>query len=514
MDMHQRNTEFSHIGCRDPTDPQDRKSDVAHCGGSGKASLEYLEPDRFCQTLQNIICLLEKLNAIDNPINKSKPGERGEDGVFTDILIDQFVAQDAMDKVEFHRIELDQAKAYIRHLLEERERIISRSSRGETKRLKQVQDELQILKQKHTVVEAELQLAREELRNVLKLNAAVRQRNAELVETNESLKGENIKFKGRLAVLRSDISKKNGQLQSVSQRQSEEMLTARHSARAKDIECSHLLVRIRELQEELTEWRQKNEGMQTRFDHVRGELEISHSQLREAKETNDKVEFQNEQLRDQVKELHGNVKSLHADHQKLAVEKKTNDSHESTISSLINQLADARADTLSARAEAKQVATQLESLKEKFVASVTRERALKAELSEARVREVKESVEETNTVQAAQLDSLKGVYMTKFKKMQKTINELNDKIYELERRELTRAPVIVSARRSTRDLKPLCIEIDEESESASVRSLPPIQAGAPPTTTSTADTRYRKPMRGLIDSLDPEPVKVNLDFSS
>ena len=513
MDMHQRNTEFSNIGCRDPIDPQDRKSDMEQSGCSDTASADILEPERFSQTLQNISCLLEKLNAIDNPMNKSKLAERGKDGAFNETLIEKFVAQDAMDKVEFHKIELDQAKAYIRHLVDERERILCRSSRGETKRLKQVQDELQLIKQKHTVVEAELQLSREELRNVLKLNAAVRQRNAELIETNESLKGENIKFKGRLAVLRSDISKKNGQLESVSQRQSEEMLTARHSARAKEIECTHLLARTRELQEELRESRQNTESMQTRYDYVRADLEMSQSQIREAKETCDKLGFQNVQLREQVQELQGNVKSLHADHQKLAVDNKTKDSHETTISSLINQLADARADTLSARAETKQVASQLESLKEKFVASVTRERTLKAELSEARAREVKEAAEEINTVQAAQLDSLKGVYMTKFKKMQKTINELNDKIYELERRELTRAPVIVSARKSARDQKPLCIEIDEESESASVRSLPPIQAEAPPTTTSTADTRYRKPMRGLIDSLDPEPIKVNLDFS-
>ena len=129
------------------------------------------------------------------------------------------------------------------------------------------------------------------------------------------------------------------------------------------------------------------------------------------------------------------------------------------MTNLLSQLADARADARTARNEAKNAVAQLDALRVKCVLALNREKRNRKDLEDMQAREDCEDHQPQALIQSLRdkLQVSSGIYLKRIQKLQGIVNELNDKVFELERRELKRAPVLVR-----RPPKNVSIEADDE----------------------------------------------------
>jgi hypothetical protein len=118
---------------------------------------------------------------------------------------------------------------------------------------------------------------------------------------------------------------------------------------------------------------------------------------------------------------------------------------------LVNQLSAAKDESLAARMEAQKYAIQLEEVRGQYTAALNKERQLRRRAIEQECFSILSKTGRLDlTARSADLASASStVYLKRIRKLQNTVNELNDRIAEFEKRELKRAPVVV--RRKKKD---------------------------------------------------------------
>ena len=117
---------------------------------------------------------------------------------------------------------------------------------------------------------------------------------------------------------------------------------------------------------------------------------------------------------------------------------------------LVNELSAAKNEALTAKMEAQKYAIQLEELRGQYTAALNKERQLRRKAIEQECFSILSKTGRLDqTSRSAEFPSASTtVYLKRIRKLQNTVNELNDRIAEFEKRELKRAPVVVRRRKN------------------------------------------------------------------
>lgn len=364
--------------------------------------------------------------------------------------LQEFQANEKSERCRFLELELSRANDRIKSLMS----AIQSSDRG---RLRNLNDQLGVINVRASTASAELQLARDEVRNLIKVNAAVRERNVHLSSETEKYKADAVRLKKRLSVIRAENSRLSDSLSSVTARESLDMCSARDSARRAETACSGLRQQQVVLEAQLAHSKKENVDLSSRVQSL--VLESGHLRDELMKRADEK-----EKLDESVLELEGRLRSIEADRERLVAQPTQAPSvSESLVASLVDQLTQAKEDALHARSESTRAQAELGELRLKCMQAIHRERHQRRDLDRSMM---------SSTVRGESLTRISEpgsqVYLKKIRKMQTVINQLNEQIFELEKRELQRAPVIV--RRSSRSLAALracpLVSLDDEESSA------------------------------------------------
>ena len=551
---------------------------VDHSGRIGSEDVSPIDPHstKFARTLENISTLFDRLSVIDDALLSQAQNESAissRSGTDTSRSRLEQVMNDIADgrspscpvgpscsrrnsvfkrirsgpegdaslagpddvaaqRANLLQLELERARDQIMRLVDERGALQNDFGHGDRKRMRHTAELLTIVRKKCTSLETELRLSQEELRNCLKLNSSLRQRNMELLESSDGVRSENVKLKGRLNVLRSDNSRKADTIQAISKQQCAEISSARQSAREGESITAQLRQRIRTLQDELQQSVSDREKVTRDLEATKGVIEQLNGDLEQSRQATARLMDEGAKTKAKLDAMEARLKDRARDggqHKQVIARVAPTSIGDETIAALVTQLADARADTASAKQDTKDALSQLDQLKAKLFTTINRERNLRAEVDRLRSADERAIVYERDHQSVhAELEAGRTVFLKKIQKMQKTINELNEKIFDLERRELKRAPVLVRSGSGTRSSSS-AITVDVARQPVleeRVRNRPspvqtrfdePVQAQQEEPTDMVPQPKSKSPypkyMKGLIDCWDTEPIKLNIDLN-
>lgn len=401
--------------------------------------------DRLQQRMERIACGFKGSSTrVDlSRVHRSKSDSQTVDSA----RIEAFRANDANERCKFLESELAQALDRIRGLNSEK---AEASARDRTSRRTHES-------QQASIATAELQLAKEEIKNLLKVNAGLREKNAALMDMNESQQREMEKLKCRMRTIRTEKAKKEALVDEMARKRVSEAQSARGSVCEIETAMGKLKERLRVSHVDMNSARKENRDMAEQME----ELKLHHSATSIAYESCVK---ENESLREKVKSLEDTLEVKTSELQETFVKIQSFDkSHlrpvsDEVMTSLLSQLADARAEASTARNEAKNAVAQLDALRVKCVLALNREKRNRKDLEDMQARgDCEDQPQALIQSLRDKLQVSSGIYLKRIQKLQGTVNDLNDKVFELERRELKRAPVLV--RRPPRNVS---IEADDE----------------------------------------------------
>lgn len=360
--------------------------------------------------------------------------------------IDEFRANDANDRCKFLESELSLALDKIRGLNLEKAEL-----RAHERTSRRMNVEVDTANKQTSIAAAELQLAREEVKNLQKLNSVLREKNATLMDANESHQAELDKLKNRMRTLRQEKAKKEAIVEAMSRKRTTEAQSARGSVFEIESAMGKLKERLRSSQCEISSVIKDNRSISEQLE----ELKLHHSATSTAY---DSCVKENEDLRARVKELEDTVNSKDCELKESCDTIRKFESNKSqyisdeVMTNLLSQLADARAEASSARCEAKNALSQMDALRIKCVAALNREKRHRQDLQDMQSTRRENSQDSHEALIHSLKEKLQvssGIYIKRIQKLHGTVNELKDKIYDLERRELKRAPVVVRSQSSS-----------------------------------------------------------------
>jgi hypothetical protein len=307
---------------------------------------------------------------------------------------------------------------------------------------------LEVISQRRRYAEtkADLSVAQEEIKNLLKVNSGLRKQNKELSVDRERLNASLVRMKNRLTVLRSENTRMSETIKSMQAKISHESSSARDSVR--HFEALHA--------------------------GARAELTAANTELTRLRETNGKLEAQVDETTKYNKRLEEKVKTLELEREKTAADflmlenrlsaietnrtrgsspKRSQGSDGSVLIQLVDQLSNAREDAIAARGEAERTAQELECVRQQFTLALQKEKQMRRRAIE---NECLTLLSTTATIPAKQSEDSGGskIYLRRIRKLQETVNELNERIAQYERRELARAPVKIRMKRQQKSNLP------------------------------------------------------------
>jgi len=434
------------------------------------------DPGRFVRTLDNISQLFDKLSKIDESLTgersivseeSTRTDRNGEsvqerlrkrmDRIATGITgdsvpgalrmmsrsksdscavdsarIEAFRASDANERCKFLESELVQALDRIRSI-----------NQGKAETSRRISDRADSASKQASIAMAELQLAKEEIKNLLRLNSGLREKNGELKDMTESQQAEIEKLKSRMLTLRQDKAKKEALVEAVSRKRLIEAQSARGSVFEIESSMGKLRERMKLAQSDTSRLQKEKESLSDQLE----ELKMHHSATSTAYESCVK---ENETFRSRIQELEETVENKKVELQQSFADYDANTKNQivsdQVVTNLLSQLADAKAEASAARSETRNALSQLDNLRLKCVAALNREKRHRQDLEGMQQSTLVRSGENPNELIQSLRDKLQvssGIYLKRIQKLQGTVNDLNEKVFDLERRQLKRAPVLI-----------------------------------------------------------------------
>jgi hypothetical protein len=313
---------------------------------------------------------------------------------------------------------------------------------------------------------ADLSVAQEEIKNLMKVNSGLRKQNKDLSVDKERLSASLTRMKNRHAVLRSENLRILDSIKSMKAQLSNESLSARDSVR--HVEALHAGARaeLSSANYELSRLRETNKKLQTEFDETVARNRTLDDKIKS-------LELEKEKVAADFSMLENRLSAIETNRTRSTSPKGAYGMTGSVMIQLVDQLSKAREDAIAARAEAERATYELQCVRQQFTAALQKERQMRRKVIE---NECLTLLSTTATIPSKQADdSGSKVYLRRIRKLQATVNGLNDRIAEYERRELTRAAVRIRSNRSISKHLPHIIQsslTDESEEEARTGPTP------------------------------------------
>ena len=357
------------------------------------------------------------------------------ESLLTSTNLDNFQMMDEIERRRFIELELERQR--------ERARAAARPipKRTLSPCLQQISERGRL-----SEVKAELTVAREEAKNLIRVNAELRKRNNMLSSQNEALESKFDKLKNRHNVLRSENARLAEALKSAAHQQSQEAVNARESVRQAEARHAGTRAELWGANQQLNELRKRNESLQSELTVARKENE----NLQERVKT---LELEKDITVNDIHTMENRVRCLER------VKPDPSRTHSDTVLlQLVDQLAQAREDAVSARAEIEKQKMEFEDFRKQCTTALHRERINRRKAIESECLSLLSSTGlMTQTLQQEPVQESTNrsekTYLKRIRSLQDTVNNLNEKIAEFERRELSRAPVVLRSRSGQRKAK-------------------------------------------------------------
>ena len=310
-------------------------------------------------------------------------------------------------------------------------------------------------------LKADLNVSKEEMRALLRSNAGLRQKNVTLTRQAQEAEGKYQSLKNRLRVVRQELHRKSSP-PSPPEHKAQVPITA---LRNDDVAIRALRAQIESLTSNL---RMKD----SKIAAERDQLEVSKDHARNLESILKILEEEKRNLSESVRYLTAELEYVQQE-----LDKRISDERESSaacaqkINSLAGDLAGVSAKLIDSQNKLNQEVKSNEEL-------VMKLRAVNVELTKARNRSAKQerdlkdalhrahSVDALGAKNSEELTGLQNsvrVYLNRIRKQEDRIRDLEEQVFEFQKRELVRAPVHVRKGRR------------EDNHNESERTVPPVE---------------------------------------
>jgi hypothetical protein len=352
------------------------------------------------------------------------------DTLFSSKKIDSFQASDEIERRRFIELELER----------QRDRFVPRgnvrNSLGPC--LQQISE-----RGRFSEVKAELTVAREEAKNLTRVNAELRKRYNVLASERDACESKFEKLRRRHSVLRSENARLSDSLKAVSHQHSQEAVSARETVRQADARHAGTRAELWAANQEITNLKQENEKLKI-------DLDLSRTENHSLRERVKVLESEKQTLMNDLQTIENRVICIEKHHsgvnERLASTRADGDT---VLLQLVEQLSQAREDAVTARSEANKYMTELEEFRKQSISALHRERLMRKKAIESECLSLLSHTMQHEPVRESE-NRNERTYLKRIRTLQDTVNALNERIADFERKELSRAPVILRSRSAPR----------------------------------------------------------------
>lgn len=285
---------------------------------------------------------------------------------------------------------------------------------------------------------AELSVTREEVKNLLRINALLRKKSQQASSEADRNRCEQARLKGRLSILRSENIRLSESIKDMTTQYSADLNNARDATKR----AESLLVGSRA---ELDSARLRMQELSDQSNSIARELEKSRSAFDEQTTRLQELQLYKDRTTEDLKVLELRLTSIES---KKLSQAKSLPQTESLVAQLVKQLTDAKEESLQAKSELEKYSIQLEDMRRHYTLAINKERQnRKKEIEQECFSLLSATGCLTQSIRRIDpVDNSSAVYLKRIRKLQNTVNDLTEKVTEYERRELRRAPVVVRKR--------------------------------------------------------------------
>ena len=291
-------------------------------------------------------------------------------------------------------------------------------------------------------VKADLSVAREEVKNLLHVNANLRKQNKDLSIDRERSNGSLTRLKNRLTVLRSENAKLSDSVKSLQSQLSREALSARDSARHAEALHAGARAELITTSAEISQLRDSNRALELELNETRRSAIAYEGKIKS-------LEIEKEKMAADFLMMENRLGAVENQCRRMESPKRDGTGpavQQSVIMQLVDQLSKAREDAAAARAEADRATAELGEVRQQFLQALQKEKQLRRRAIENECLSLLSTTSGLGQPKQCE-DGGSKAYLRRIRQLQDTVNTLTERLTEYERKELWRAPVKIRNKR-------------------------------------------------------------------